>query len=96
MHCLINHFNAKIMNDGLKSSVLQENDFKMTLRDYYYGLPETISPKTEFIGKVMERTGASYTSVRNWIVYGMKPKKQSSLKALSEITGIPVENLWSK
>lgn len=84
------------MNDELKTNVSQGKGCKMTLRDYYYGLPETISPKTEFIIKVMKETEASYASVRNWIVYGMKPKKQSCIKALSEITGIPADDLWSK
>ena len=36
------------------------------------------------------------TSARNWVIYGMKPNNPSHILILSEITGIPPEELWSK
>ena len=78
-------------------------DFIITWREtrtrpnayYYSNLPNATHPKTEFINEVIKKTGVSFTAVRNWVVYGMKPNNPEHIAALSEITGISPENLWS-
>lgn len=67
---------------------------KMTLKGYYKQLPDSVHPKTDFINRVVCRTGVSVQSVRNWVIYGMKPSNPEWVKVLSEETGIPVKNLW--
>ena len=84
------------MKVELKTRVFPNEGHKMTLKGYYQNLPESTHPKTEFINEIMKRTGVSFTSVRNWVIYGMKPNKPSHVSILSEITGIPPEELWSK
>lgn len=86
---------TKIMKDELKTSRINTEEGKITLKGYYQSLPDSNSPKTEFINEVTRRTGVSSTTVRNWIMYGMKPYNPEHISILSEITGIPPENLWS-
>lgn len=75
---------------------LGENLPKMTLRGYYDSLPNSSHPKTEFVNEVASKTGVSTATVRNWISYGMKPNNPKHCEILSEITGIPVDNLWDE
>lgn len=67
---------------------------KMTLKGYYETLPEANYPRTEFVNRIIAKTGTSVQTVRNWVIYGMKPKNPAHLHVLSEETGIPIENLW--
>lgn len=60
------------------------------LRKYYEGL----SNKTSFVNEVCYKTGRSSATIRNWIKYGMRPSDSKDIEVLSEITGIPAENLW--
>lgn len=69
---------------------------KMTLRGYYDSLPDSTHPKTEFVNDIARRAGVSTTTVRNWIAYGMKPNKHEHVKILSEVTGIPENELWDE
>lgn len=75
---------------------MKKNKEKMTLRDYYEGLPDAECPKTNFINSIVVKTGVSATTVRNWIFYGMKPANDKHISVLVELTGIPVEELWAK
>lgn len=84
------------MENRLKTSNLTNEGQIMTLKGYYKNLPESTHPKTEFINEITRRTGVSFTAARNWVVYGMKPNNPEHISVLSEITGIPPEDLWSK
>lgn len=84
------------MENRLKTSNLRNEGQIMTLKGYYKNLPESTHPKTEFINEITRRTGVSFTAARNWVVYGMKPNNPKHISVLSEITGIPPEDLWSK
>lgn len=70
-------------------------DKKMTLRDYYESLPSSSHPKTEFVNDIAVRAGVSTTTVRNWIVYGMKPINPEHVEILSQATGIEKDCLWN-
>ena len=63
------------------------------LGDYYQSLPDSVSPKTEFINKVALRCNVSAATVRNW-VGGMKPRNKRHLEILSEMTGISADKLF--
>lgn len=76
------------------TSTLEEKVQKMTLKDYYKGLPEASYPKKEFLTAVSQKTGMSEAAVRTWVFYGMKPSKEEHRKILSEMTGIKEEDLW--
>lgn len=87
---------AKIMKAELKTSILPNEGQRMTLKGYYESLPDSTHPKTEFINEITKRTGVSFTAARNWVIYGMKPNNPEHISILSEITGIPRNNLWSE
>lgn len=87
---------TKIMKDALKTSKMLAEGRKMTLKGYYQSLPSSTHPKTEFINEITKRTGVSFTAARNWVIYGMKPNNPKHVSALSEITGISPEDLWSE
>ncbi len=72
------------------------NEFsqKMTLKGYYLGLPDAIHPKTDFITKIMSECNVSFTTARNWVMGVTKPFNQSHVKKLSELSGIPEDELW--
>ena len=67
---------------------------KLTLKDYYFGLPEASCPKTEFMNEVAKQCGVSFSTVRNWIRFGMKPSNPKHVEILSQLTGIDAEDLW--
>lgn len=67
---------------------------KMTLKCYYESIPVRPSPRGEFVTLVAKRCGVSEQTVRNWCIYGMKPKNYNHVKVLSELTGIREEDLW--
>ena len=72
----------------------QEKVQKMTLKGYYLQLPYANHPKTDFVNEVAMEAGVSAATVRNWVIYGMKPQKKNHVEILSRKTGIPVDNLW--
>lgn len=41
------------------------------------------------------RCGVTLATARNWILYGIRPGKSEHTQIISEITGIPAENLWN-
>lgn len=69
---------------------------KTKLKMYYESLPQksTISPKNDFLFEVASKCGVSFGSVRNWIYYGQPPRKEEHKRILSELTGIPVNELF--
>lgn len=82
------------MKEGYSNKKKGEKVGKITLKDYFNGLPKATFPKTEFINKIAAMTGVSYQTVRNWCIYGMKPANEEHVKALVKVTGIPKEELW--
>ena len=73
-----------------KSEITQ----KMTLLDYYENLPKSSYPKKDFIQKVMNECDVSFTTARNWTKGNTRPMVDWQVDKLSEITGIPKEQLW--
>lgn len=66
----------------------------MTLKDYYSNLPDASHPKTDFVNEVAREAGVSVGTVRNWLIYGMKPQNRKHVDILVRKTGIPVDELW--
>lgn len=71
-----------------------EKTKKMTLSDYYENLPKSSYPKKDFIQKVMNECDVSFTTARNWTKGNTRPMVDWQVDKLSEITGIPKEQLW--
>lgn len=70
---------------------------KMTLGDYYKSLsPSRIrkTERTEFVDRVCKELEVSRFTVLNWIAGRNVPQKASYYTKLSQITGIPVDNLF--
>ncbi|WP_298546767.1 hypothetical protein [uncultured Parabacteroides sp.] len=67
----------------------------MTLRSYYKNLPEPTHPKKALINSIAVRCGVTLATARNWILYGIRPDNPLHIQTISEITGIPAENLWN-
>ncbi len=73
-----------------------KNSPKMTLKGYYEQLPDSNHPKTDFVNAVVAETGVSVQTVRNWVIYGMRPSKKSHVDILVRLTGIPENELWEE
>ena len=71
-------------------NIIRSESEKMTLRRYYRNLPRPTSPKMDFVGEIARKCGVTLTTARNWAVY----KDPKHLEVLSEITGIPVKDLF--
>lgn len=69
---------------------------KMTLIDYYNGLPKQTSPKSDFITEVAQMCDVSEATVRFWVYNKFRPSRKEFLAVLSEKTGIPEEELFAK
>ena len=82
------------------SKKMGENLKKMSLKGYYKSLPERIAPKQMLVDDIQDEcermTGSRPTmaSVKNWILYDMKPKNPLHVKAIAKVTGIKEEYLW--
>lgn len=68
----------------------------MTLRDYYQGLPARTSPKTRFVEEVMDACGTKEVTVKNWVNGKSLPANPAHRQILSDITGIPEDELFPK
>lgn len=86
--------NAKLRKMFESNAEKSEKVRKMTLKGYYSQLPDASHPKTDFVNEVAIEAGVSAATVRNWVIYGMKPQNKSHIEILSRKTGIPVEDLW--
>lgn len=73
---------------------MEQERQKMTLKGYYDALPVRECPKTAFVVNMAMKCNVSTNTVRNWIMYNMKPLNPEHCNILSEATGIPVEELW--
>ena len=69
---------------------------KRTLREFYSSLPNAVHPKTDFINEVAVEAGVSTMTVRNWVVYGMRPLNKKHIEILARKTGIPAEEMWEE
>lgn len=64
------------------------------LSDYYQHLPKQSSPKADFVRLIAEKCIVSEATVRLWLYGRTKPSRHEFYRVLSELTGIPVENLF--
>lgn len=72
----------------------REKVAKLTLNGYYLQLPESSHPKTDFVNEIAMEAGVSVSTVRNWVIYGMKPANKKHIEILSRKTGINEDELW--
>lgn len=72
---------------------------KMTLRDYYKGLPEAnkIAPRKLLVKRIAERCDVPESTARSWLSFGVKPRenKEQIIAILAEETGIAPEDMWN-
>lgn len=66
----------------------------MKLKDFYKSIPEPTAPKALFIREVAEKLEVSEATVRGWVNGRFKPSHPSFYRGLSEITGIPEDELF--
>lgn len=91
---------TKVMENIQSSKDFGEKSEKLTLKGYYQSLPERYSPKQRLLENIQQKceefTGkvVTVTTLRNWVLYGIKPKDPLHVKAISEVTGIREEDLW--
>ena len=91
---------TKVMENIQSSKDFVEKSAKLTLKGYYKSLPERFSPKQRLLEDIQQRceelTGevVTVTTLRNWVLYGRKPRNPLHVRAISEITGIKEEYLW--
>ena len=77
-----------------------ENSQNLSLKGYYQSLPERVAPKQQMIEEIQaecERlTGVrpTVTTVRNWVLYDIKPQKPQYVQAIVKVTGIKEDCLW--
>lgn len=79
-----------------KSKTFGNSGKKMTLRDYYDGLPDAyvVSPKKNLLRKISEKCGVPMATARAWMKYGIQPRDKSKIALLAEATGIAPEDMW--
>lgn len=79
---------------------MEGNLENLSLKGYYLSLPERIAPKQKLLENIQDEcenmTGIrpTITSVRNWVLYDIKPKNKVYVEAIVKVTGIREENLW--
>ncbi len=67
----------------------------MNLQEFYKSIPERTSPKSDWIKTTAEKLGVSKATVRTWVYGKNQPRDSRILKQLSEITGIPENELFN-
>lgn len=72
----------------------EEKTQNLTLMGYYEGLPKSSFPKKDFVLRIMQECDVSFATANNWVRGVTKPKTEKQKERLSEITGIPKEELW--
>ena len=82
------------MKNNQSSNTFEEKSQKITLRGYYQRLPLRSAPRYDFISEIARRCKVTEQTVRNWILYGVKPQQHIHIEILCEITGINEEDLW--
>jgi hypothetical protein len=66
-----------------------------TLAEHYKGLQREIPPKKKFIAEASTRCGVEPVTVESWINGRSKPSKPEYFDILSEMTGIPQDQLFA-
>ncbi len=86
---------TKLMGNIQLSKDLENKFPKLSLKGYYEQLPNRVAPKQQLLEEIQRRCdNVTLATVRNWVLYGMRPKKPEHIKTISEITGIREEDLW--
>lgn len=85
---------AKIMKNNQSSNTFEKNSQKITLKGYYQKLPLRSAPRYDFITEIARRCKVTEQTVRNWVLYGVKPQQHMHIEILCEVTGINEEDLW--
>lgn len=67
---------------------------KNNLMTYYESLPDTTSPKTEFVLRASKACGVSENTIRNWVKGKAIPADSAHMKTLSDLTGINEKELF--
>ncbi len=75
-----------------KTNTFEVKDEKITLSSYYNQLPPF--EKRPLVNKICEICDVTMTTAYNWISGRNKPIKASYFHKISELTGIPAENLF--
>lgn len=83
------------MENPKNSNSCVESGQKLTLRGYYKNLPCPTHPKKDLIRRISGACGVTECTARNWVVYSFRPNNPEHTGIISEITGIPVEDLWN-
>lgn len=78
-----------------KTNRKSEKPDDRNLLAYYKSLPAPTYPKKEFTKRIALETGVSEATVRNWILGVTYPDDVKNIKILSDLTGIPIPDLWS-
>lgn len=68
----------------------------MTLKEYYDSLPPRVSPKTDFVKEICQKCGVAALTVRNWISGFYVPESQANREIISQVTGIPEDELFKR
>jgi len=89
-----NKNNAKLAKMFESKAENQEKVQKLTLKGYYLQIPDAVHPKTDFVNEIAMEAGVSVATVRNWVIYGMKPQNRKHVDILVRKTGIPADELW--
>ena len=88
------------MKNIQSSKDLCKNPQKTSLKGYYQSLPDRVAPKQQMLEELQrkcgERTGKAptLTTVRNWVLYDIKPQNPVYIEVIVEVTGIKEEDLW--
>lgn len=83
------------MEKNQSSNTFEQKVEKLTLKGYYQKLPIRNAPRYDFISEVASRCHVTLNTVRNWILYGIKPQQRCHVEILSELTGIKENDLWA-
>lgn len=74
----------------------KQNTTYRNLAEYYYNLPDSFSPKSDFLAKVVVRCGVSMNTARNWVLGYCKPSEPEHIEILADITGISKDKLFAR
>lgn len=85
---------TKLTEKNNNSKFFSTRSKKMTLKGYYQNIPLRNAPRQEFIMKISNACHVTEQTVRNWVLYGLKPQQKEHIEFLSKITGIEKEDLW--
>lgn len=82
------------MKKNSNANNLEENGNKITFAGYYKHIPA--HPKKDFIEEVCRKCDVNVNTARSWATNKARPSKYSHYLALSDLTGIPAEDLFAE